>query len=340
MSRPAPRPGAAVDLRVPGSAANIGPGFDSIGVALGVLDRYRAVVTEEPGLHIDMADAQGAPADERHLVVATMYRAFEILGVERPAGLHLTCRNTIRMGRGMGSSAAAIVAGVALADALWRPEACEGAEGESVPVDLAFVNDLAGALEGHPDNSSASVFGGVTLSYAEDDVDIREGGRDEAQGGPIPRVHTTRLSLHPDIAPVLFVPATQLPTSTARAVLPAMVPHGDAAKNSARAALLVHALTTDPSRLLAATREWLHQEQRRASYSEAMALVDALRADGHAAVISGAGPSVLALVEASRAESVTAPSSWQRALPGIPAVGVTVERATLSSSLGERADAR
>lgn len=322
------RPGAAVDLTVPGSAANLGPAFDSMGLALGILDSYRAVVRTQPGLHLDLgSNSPGVPGDERHLVVATMHRAFDELGVQRPDGLELVCRNTIRMGRGMGSSAAAIVAGVALADALCREEAQEGATaGASVPVDLTFVNDLSGALEGHPDNSSASVFGGATLSYADE------------TGEGLPRVHTTRLALHPHIEPVVFVPASQLSTRTARAALPPHIAHGDAARNSARAALLVHALTNDPDALLPATREWLHQEQRRPAYPQAMALVDALRAQGHAAVVSGAGPSVLVLT--TSAEAVTTPpeagETWHALRPGVPPTGVDVVRATLGTSLGER----
>lgn len=321
--------GAAVDLVVPGSSANLGPGFDSVGLALGVLDSYRAVVREAPGLVVDLGEeSQDVPTDERHLVVATMYRAWDELGVQRPEGLELVCRNTIRMGRGMGSSAAAIVAGVALASALARPEALEAPEGSPIPLDLDFVNDLSGALEGHPDNASASVFGGATVSY----VESRDGERS------LPRVRTVRLPLHPDIRPVVFLPSTQLPTATARAVLPATVPHAEAALNSARAGLLTYALTQDPSLLLPATTEWLHQEQRRGAYPQAMALIDALRARGHAAVVSGAGPSVLVLT--TTPEQVQDPDeaaeAWQRLGPGIPAVGVQAARATLRTSLGER----
>ncbi len=327
------RPGAAVDVVVPASAANLGPGFDSMGLALGVYDSYRAVVRAEPGLELDLGpDSQGVPTDETHLVVATMYRAWDELGVERPAGLTLVCRNTIRMGRGMGSSAAAIVAGIALAHGLTRPEAAEGTpDGTPVPIDLDAVNDLAGLLEGHPDNASASVYGGATLSYLLPN---------EAPQS-VPPVRTIRLPLHSDIEPIVFVPAIQLSTATARAVLPAQVPHPHAALNSARAGVLVHALTLDPALLLPGTVDWLHQEQRRESYSDAMALVDALRAQEHAAVISGAGPSVLVLTTTPVADDVQAPAQlaeqWTRLRPGVPDVGVCVRRATLGTSLGERA---
>lgn len=355
-------PGAAVDLIVPASSANLGPGFDSIGLALGIHDRYRAIVREEPGIVVDLGeDAQGVPADESHLVVATLLRCLDVLGEPRPLGLELVCRNTIRMGRGMGSSAAAIVAGAALAAALRHPEASAvpPSEGGSdtaeslkapdtapvkIPLDLTFVNDAAAALEGHPDNSSASVFGGATVSWVEDASETAGPRRGAGRHASMPRVHTTRLAVHPDIEPVVLVPTTRLSTHTARAALPTQVPHAHAALNSARAALLVHALTNDPDSLLPATREWLHQEQRRSAYPEAMALVDALRAQGHAAAISGAGPSVIVLATSVTVDDVRVPAdtdvAWQRLTPGVPHVGVGAVRATLGTSLGERAATR
>ena len=120
------------------------------------------------------------------------------------------------------------------------------------PPDLAFANTLAARLEGHPDNSSASVYGGLTLSWSD--------GRTATRS-------TLRLQPHPDVTPVVVVPSAQLSTAKARSVLPTHVRHGDAALNSARAALLVHALTSDPAYLLPATREWLHQEARRESFA-------------------------------------------------------------------------
>lgn len=321
--------GMTIDLTVPASAANLGPGFDSVGLALGVLDGYRVRCLETPGLVVDLGpDAQGVPADDRHLVVSTMRRTWEVLGVTPPAGLELVCRNTIRMGRGMGSSAAAIVAGVALASALIAPTVAAGAD---VPLDLDFVNDLAGYLEGHPDNSSASVYGGATISYVEEAA---------VSDRALPSVRTTRLPLHPDIEPTMFVPSVQLPTATARAVLPEVVPHRDAALNSARAGLLTYALTHDPSLLPAATREWLHQEQRRLAYPDAMRLVDDLRAQGCAAVISGAGPSVLVLTTADGARDLNVPvrleGAWEIIRPGVAHSGVRAMRATLEPSPEQR----
>lgn len=303
------QPGAAASVRVPASSANLGPGFDSVGVALGLWDRCRATVLDEARLEIVVTGegAESVPTDATHLVHRSLVRAFEDLGEEPPAGLRLECDNEVPHGRGLGSSATAIVTGVALAHALRALR--DGREAGDV--DLDAVNDLAARLEGHPDNSSASVHGGVTLSWADD---------------PERGTSTLRLAPHPDLVPVVFTPAGQLSTATARAVLPAQVRLADAAANSARAALLVHAVTQAPEHLLDGTREWLHQEPRRASYAASMALVDRLRAAGHAAVISGAGPSVLVLALRSTADEVgtAGGAQWRVRQPGIPDRGVRI----------------
>lgn len=344
MPRPlmsAPVPGRAVRVRVPASSANLGPGFDSVGMALGVYDEYVATVQAEPGLRIDIAgDPQGVPTDERHLVYATMRRAWSELGVPTPRGLTLRCANTIRQGRGMGSSAAAIVAGVAAAHGLAMPASGEpdadpsrDAADRCLDLDLEAINDLAGRLEGHPDNASASVYGGVTISWVDEPTSEPDGA--------VVRVHSEPVPLHADVEPLVIVPQVQLPTATARAVLPAQVPHTEAALNSARVGMLVLALSTRPRLLLPATAEWLHQEQRRSSFGGAMELVDELRAHGHAAVISGAGPSVLVLTpdRAARYDEVAGlvPDGWKLLRPGIPAQGVSVERVTLGGLPGEHA---
>ncbi len=323
--------GLAVRVRACASSANLGPGFDSVGMALGIWDRYVAAVVDEPGVRIEITgDDQGVPRDERHLVYATMRRAFAELGARGPAGLVLRCAPVIRQGRGMGSSAAAIAAGVAIAHGLVAlarcGEAAAGPDGR-IGIDLPAVSDLAGRLEGHPDNASASVLGGVTVSWAQDGPDPVAGPGLHYRSAPVP--------LHPLIEPFVVVPTAQLSTATARAVLPAQVPHVQAARNSGTAGLLVLALSHRPDLLLPATREWLHQEQRRSSLGGAMELVDDLRAAGCAAVISGAGPSVLVLGTAEIAgvvEQVVArprEGNWQVLRPGVPGSGVLVERVTL-----------
>lgn len=305
--RAAPEVGRRARVRVPASSANLGPGFDSIGIALGVWDECTATVTDEPGLVIEVKGegADGVPKDESHLVHRSLQTAWAELGVPPPPGLRLECVNAVPHGRGMGSSATAIVTGIVVAHAL-------SGDGH---VDLDQVNDLANRLEGHPDNASASVFGGMTVSWSEDP-------------GEWGATRTARPRLHSDLDVVVLVPDSQLSTARARSVLPVSVRLGDAAANSARSALLVHAMTADPSLLLPATREWLHQEPRRPSYPASMALVDRLRAAGHAAVISGAGPSVLVLTTrestAAVAEVAAGDAAWRALTPGIPEHGAVV----------------
>jgi len=307
--------GSSVRVRVPASSANIGPGFDSVGLALGIWDEYVVTVSAEPGLRIDV-EGEGAgelPCDERHLVHRSMLRAWEQLQVQSPAGLDLSCRNAVPQGRGLGSSATAIVAGIVAAQGL-----CDIATGRASAdgsFDHAFTNNLAAAIEGHPDNASASVFGGMTLSWADD---VEPG-----------RIHSVQLKVMGDVIPLVFVPAAQLPTAIARAVLPDQIPLGLAALNSARVGLLVEAVTRRPELLLAATREWLHQEPRRASFPDSMMLLDALRGKGYAAVISGAGPSVLVLTTPDQVEDARAQADqlvWRVLEPGMPVTGASLER--------------
>lgn len=307
----------SIRVRVPASSANLGPGFDSIGLALGLWDDYVITTRDVPGLTIEVEGhgAADVPTDESHLVFATMQYTWRELGHEPPPGLVLRAGNGVPHGRGLGSSATAIVAGVVAAQALCEPTL--PASGLPVEVDLDVAGHLASRLEGHPDNASASVHGGLTLSWMPD-----LSGRDLGE-----RTVTASPRLHDEIDVVVFVPEEQLPTTTARAVLPASVPLVAAAANAGRAALLVHALTAEPAHLHAATRDWLHQEARRASYPASMRLVDALRAEHHAAVVSGAGPSVLVLTTRSQRDTVRAPDDatrWRRLTPGVPVTGAEV----------------
>lgn len=318
--------GRSVHVRVPASSANLGPGFDSIGLALGLWDEYVVTTSDEPGLGIEVTGegAADVPTDERHLVHATIQHTWLALGVDAPAGLRIVATNGVPHSRGLGSSATAIVAGVVAAQALslgvapeaTGPYAVWPAAGDEVPVDLGLATHLSSELEGHPDNASASALGGLTVSWMPDDS-----GHDHGE-----RTVTARIEPHPDVEVVVFVPETQLATRTARAVLPATVPLAAAAAGAGRAALLVHALTADPSHLHAATRDWLHQEARRPSYPDTMELVDLLRSQGHAAVVSGAGPSVLVLTTRAAADGVRAGSldaRWERLTPGVPTHGAT-----------------
>lgn len=271
----------AARVRVPATSANLGPGFDALGLALALHDdvEVRALGSAEVVVDVVGEGAGEVPSGEDHLVVRALRHALDHVGAPQ-TGLHLICRNRIPHGRGLGSSAAAVVAGILAARALVaEPEALDDAQ----------ALRLATELEGHPDNAAPALLGGATVAWFEEPA---------APGGPV-EVGAARLTVDPRIAPLLVVPASRLSTSHARGVLPDRVPHADAAFQAGRAALLVHALGHEPSLLLAATADRLHQEYRRAVMPDSLALVDVLRAQGVPAVISGAGPTVLVL--ASRA---------------------------------------
>ena len=323
MTTATPGGAASIRIRVPASTANLGPGFDAVGLALGLWDEVDVTVGGGDGLQVSVSGhgCDDVPLDATHLVVRAMAHGFARLGSVMPQDVCLVARNGVPQGRGLGSSASAIVAGVVAAQVFSHPDrpsipAC----GDQVELDLDVATDLASELEGHPDNASASVRGGMTVSWTRDPGDGSSSG-----------TGTASVAIHPDITAVLLVPQTQLLTHTARAVLPPTVDHTAAALNSGRAALLVEAMSRRPDLLLPATRDWLHQGFRRAAFAPSMDLVDALRAQGHAAVISGAGPSVVVLTTRDRAASVvapwtTGPAVWQRLEPGIPARGVEVTR--------------
>jgi homoserine kinase len=257
-----------VTVVVPATSANLGPGFDAFGLALALEDEVTAQVTGVGIQVVVTGEGDGeVPTGADHLIADTMLRTFDRLGVPRPAGLAVRCRNRIPHARGLGSSSAAIVAGIVLARAL------VGKIGYD-PRSLIW----AAEIEGHPDNVAACLLGGFTIAWTSDDG-----------------ATASRLTVSPQIAPTVLIPRTRGLTAHARAALPQQVPHGDAVFNVARAALLVHALTTDPSLLLTATEDRLHQNYRAPGQPETAALVADLRARGIPAVVSGAGPSVLAL---------------------------------------------
>jgi homoserine kinase len=276
--------GVAVTVRVPASSANLGPGFDTMGLALTLYDlvtveAFPAGPGRAPGAVVDVA-GEGAgtvPDGEEHLVVRSIRAGLERAGVRQP-GLRLQCVNAIPHGKGLGSSAAAIVAGlVAARNLLEVPER----------LDEGAVFTLASLAEGHPDNAAAAAFGGFVVSWFEEA---------SPRGSSVPSApRYVGLPVDPRVRPVVFVPEEQLPTSAARAMLPATVPHGDAAFTAARAALLVEALTRRPDLLLQATQERLHQAQRGPAMPATAALLAALRGLGAPAVVSGAGPSILVL---------------------------------------------
>ncbi|MGI8646339.1 MAG: homoserine kinase [Nocardioides sp.] len=261
-----------VRVTVPATSANLGPGFDALGLALSMRDELTAEATA-PGTRVEItgAGADTVPRDATHLVVRSMLAAFDLLG-GRPAGIALTCRNRIPHGRGLGSSSAAIVAGVSLARAL--------VGGGSLLIDDDRLFGLVAEIEGHPDSVAPAFHGGLVIS-----------GREDGRFFAVPAV------VDPRVTVVVFVPPNALETTVARGLLPETVPHADAAANAGRAALLVAALAGRPEHLLLATRDYLHQDQRAPAMPASAELVRSLRADGVPAVISGAGPTVLAFCD-------------------------------------------
>lgn len=289
-----------VRVTVPATSANLGPGFDSLGLALSLRDELHAEVVPD-GLHVEV-EGEGAgqvPRDESHLVVRSMRAALELMGAA-PRGLRLHCRNVIPHSRGLGSSSAAIVAGVTLARAL--------VAGGQLLVSDEVLFRLAADIEGHPDNVAPAFYGGFVISGREDD-----------------RWYAVQAGVDPRVGVVVFVPPTPVETAVARGLLPELVPHADAAANAGRAALLVASLAGRPEHLLAATRDYLHQQQREPAMPESLALVRTLRADGVPAVISGAGPTVLAF-DTPGVEALVerCPAGWSCRPLAIEAVGALV----------------
>ncbi|MFG1942336.1 homoserine kinase [Nonomuraea sp. NPDC048826] len=293
-----------VEVRVPATSANLGPGFDTLGLALTLYDDVEATVTDEPGVTVEIEGEGAGQVDtgEGHLVVKAMRRTYDLMGVTQPVGIRLRCRNRIPHARGLGSSSGAICAGILAARALAGVELSDEA-----------VFALATEMEGHPDNVAPCLAGGLTIAWSEHD------------GAP------RMVKLTPDAAirPVAIVPPTRLDTETARGLLPKDVPHKDASFNTGRAALLIAALTQRPERefLLAATEDRLHQPYRAPAMRESADLVERLRAVGVPAVVSGAGPTVLAF-STSDPQDLIAPevgTDWHIQLMDVDPIGANVQ---------------
>lgn len=274
--------GLTASAAVAASSANLGPGFDSIGLAIG---RYDEVIVEttDSGLLVEV-DGEGAgevPFGSNHLVVQGIQRGLQALGAAA-AGLVVRCRNNIPHQRGLGSSAAAVVSGLAAANGL-------AAQVDAISSELlsaAELIQLASEFEGHPDNAAAAVLGGAVVSWS----DMR---RDP------PAYSAVQLALHPDIHLFPAIPEQRSSTSATRTLLPARVSHGDARFNVSRAALLVVALTQRPDLLMPATEDVLHQPQRAVALPASTEYLRLMRDHGIAAVLSGAGPALIALTTAA-----------------------------------------
>ncbi|MDX5319326.1 MAG: homoserine kinase [Actinomycetes bacterium] len=261
-------------LTVPATSANLGPGFDTLGLALELRDRVIVrAVAGETRVTVRGEGAGTVAAGEDHLVVRAIRIGLEFAGAPQ-VGLDLVCHNAIPHARGLGSSAAAVVVGLVAARALV-------AEPETLSDDV--VLQLATDLEGHPDNAAPALHGGATLAWVDDG-----------------RARWVPLEVSPRLEVVALVPEATASTRTARAALPRTVSHTDAVFNVQRAALMVEALR-HPELLMAATEDRLHQPYRREVMGQSLEVMDALRARGVPAVLSGAGPTVLAFGRPDRA---------------------------------------
>lgn len=264
-----------IQVQVPATSANLGPGFDSFGLAFGMYDRYVAQILDEGGLDIDVTGegSDEVPLTDKNLLVKAMYKGFDYLG-GKPKGLAVRALNVIPHGRGLGSSASAIIGGLVLARSLVLT-------GTDKMSDEALLN-LANEMEGHPDNVAAALYGGATVAW-----------QDVVNGKAV--AHSIHLPVDPRIKVMAFIPATPLATKKARTMLPDTIPFADAQRNTSNAALMTQALTIRPDLLFVATEDFLHQRYREEAMPASFALMTKLRAAGVAAFISGAGPTVLAL---------------------------------------------
>lgn len=262
--------GRSATVRVPASSANLGPGFDTLGLALALYDELTVTVVEAPGVHVQVTGVgEGeVPADESNLVARAIRYTFDRVGAPMP-GLRLDAVNVIPHGSGLGSSAAAIVSGIM---------AAQGLLAGVVDLDLDTMLVIATELEGHPDNVAPALFGGLTIAWTTPD-------------GP----RAKKLMVHRGVSPLVCVPDHSVSTALARSLQPASVPYADAVFNLSRSALLIAALTQSPELLLQATEDKLHQDYRASAMPETSSLVRLLRDSGLAAVVSGAGPSILVL---------------------------------------------
>ncbi len=248
---------SSIVVRAPATSANLGAGFDCLGLAL---DLWNEVVAT-PG--------RPAEDDGANLILRAARAAYASVGAAYP-GFELSCTNRIAFNRGLGSSAAAITCGVLFANQ------CLG-----TPLDEAAALDLAVELEGHPDNVVPCMLGGARVALRVD-------------GG---RVMQSPVTLALRLTAVCFIPDVGVPTPHARGLLPASVSHADAVFNVSRASLLVAALSAGRPELLAeATRDRLHQPYRLPLFPAGATLLEAaMHAGALASFVSGAGPTVLAL---------------------------------------------
>jgi homoserine kinase len=307
--------GLTVTVRVPATSANLGPGFDTLGLALSLYDELTVTVRDAPGATVEVVGvgAGEVPTDDSNLVVRAIAHTFAAYDQPLP-GLDLVAHNAIPHGRGLGSSGAAIVSGIM---------AAKGLLDGIVEIDSSALLSLATALEGHPDNVAPALFGGLTIAWTTD-------------AGP----QHKKLIVHRGVSPLIAVPEGTMSTELARGLRPVSVPHEDAIFNVSRSALLIAALIQSPELLLAATEDKLHQSYRAAAMPETEALLNELRSGGLPAVVSGSGPSILVLCSDPAQRLVAAEvvaqhggTPWQSLLLAVDFKGATVTLHPVESSV-------
>ena len=298
--------GRRVQVRVPATSANLGPGFDTLGLALALYDDLTVTVRDAPGATVDVrgVGAGEVPTDERNLVVTAIAHTFAAFDQPMP-GLDLVAENRIPHGRGLGSSGAAIVSGIM---------AAQGLLAGTVEIDADALLRLATEMEGHPDNVAPALFGGLTIAWVDGQ-------------GP----QHKKLIVHRGVSPLVCVPESTMSTALARSLQPSSVPHEDAIFNVSRSALLIAALIQSPELLLAATEDRLHQSYRASAMPETDSLIQVLRKNGLAAVVSGAGPSLLVLCSdpaqrlvAAQLVDENAATPWNSLMLAVDFKGATV----------------
>ena len=277
----------SIRVRAPATSANLGPAFDAAGVALDWWDELEVGQAPVDAIQVSGEQAELLPTGRDNLVAVAMRRLAEAAGTGLPR-LHLSIVKGFPLGRGFGSSAAAVVLGLVAARALVAPDLPE-----------SELLALACELEGHPDNATPCLHGGATLAWAE-------AGRPRWRAVPV----------HPDLVAVALVAPAPMSTSEARRLLPEQVPFATAAHTGARSAMLPLALAGDAELLLPATEDLLHQPERLAHSPDTAKLLELLRDDGHAAFLSGAGPSLLVLCPRRAAEGVLADAGAALAATG------------------------
>ncbi len=285
---------------VPATCANLGPGFDCLGLAVDLCNEVILDTEREPAVSWEGEGADELPTDGSDMIGRAMRRTERVAGASgrRLPPSHLHGVNRIPLARGLGSSSAAAVAGVALALTLLEPDA---------DPDPQTVFSIAAALEGHPDNAAAAVHGGLTLVVGDGVV--------------------SRFSPHPSLQPVLLIPErARVSTELARRVLPDQVSFADAAFNAGHAALTSAALLEGRVDLLVeALRDRLHQDARLGLIPEARTAFDRMTEAGVPVCVSGSGPSLLAF----EGDGVPAPDpgpGWRVLRPGLREAGLVVVR--------------